>query len=135
MKREGTGCVSPFGIMAWEFPAKSCPIFLKNFTGGMSPGTYDQFIGSIHDLAFGKMGEKREAISYLAKLGVGWIAGMALAAMVLSSLFESHIYAVSSAFMGFIVGAIPLVIMEEKESFANIQKGALFSWQARLWLS
>lgn len=51
---------------------------------------------------------------------------MALAAMVLSSLFESHIYAVSSAFMGFIVGAIPLVIMEEKESFANIQKGALF---------
>lgn len=32
-------------------------------------GFYDQFIGSIHDLAFGKMKEKKSALMYLAKLG------------------------------------------------------------------
>ena len=44
-------------------------------------GFYDQFIGSIHDLAFGKMKEKRAALMYLSKLGVGWIVGMGMAAI------------------------------------------------------
>lgn len=103
-------------------------------------GFYDRFIGSIHDLAFGKMKEKRSALRYLAKLGVGWLIGMAMAAVVLSALFESHIYAVSSLFIGFIAGAIPLIIKEEKpkgyldvirqyrgkESLREIGKGVLF---------
>ena len=32
------------------------------------------------------------------KLGIGWLAGMILAVLILSSLFESHIYVVSSLF-------------------------------------
>lgn len=63
---------------------------------------------------------------YLAKLGVGWIIGMAMAVIVLSTLFESHIYAVSSLFIGFIAGAIPLIIKEEKESFREVRTGNLF---------
>ena len=35
-------------------------------------GFYDQFIGSVHDLAFGKMEDKKKAIAYLIKLGIGW---------------------------------------------------------------
>ena len=31
-------------------------------------GFYDQFIGSVHDLAFGKMEDKKKAIAYLIKL-------------------------------------------------------------------
>lgn len=103
-------------------------------------GFYDRFIGSIHELAFGKMREKKSALMYLAKLGVGWIIGMAMAVIVLSTLFESHIYAVSSLFIGFIAGAIPLIIKEEnpkgyldamrqergKNSFREIGKGILF---------
>lgn len=89
-------------------------------------GFYDRFIGSIHDLAFGKMKEKKSALMYLAKLGVGWVIGMAMAVLVLSTLFESHIYAVSSLFIGFIAGAIPLIIKEEKESLREIGKGILF---------
>lgn len=89
-------------------------------------GFYDQFIGSIHDLAFGKMKEKKPALRYLAKLGAGWAVGMALAVVVLSALFESHIYVVSSLFIGFIAGAIPLIIKEEQESFREIGKGILF---------
>lgn len=103
-------------------------------------GFYDRFIGSIHDLAFGKMREKKSALMYLAKLGVGWVIGMAMAVVVLSTLFESHIYTVSSLFIGFIAGAIPLIIKEEnpkgyldairqgsgKNSFREIGKGILF---------
>lgn len=89
-------------------------------------GFYDQFIGSIHNFAFGKMKEKKSAIGYLAKLGIGWAVGMVLAVLVLSALFESQIYIVSSLFMGFIAGAIPLIIKEEKSSFREVGKGIWF---------
>ena len=89
-------------------------------------GFYDRFIGSIHDLAFGKMKEKKAAIVYLAKLGVGWIIGMVMAVIILSALFESHIYVVSSLFIGFVAGAIPLIVKEEKESMKEVSKGILF---------
>ncbi|MGN0252389.1 MAG: DUF368 domain-containing protein [Oliverpabstia sp.] len=89
-------------------------------------GFYDRFIGAIHDLAFGRMKEKRAAFVYLAKLGVGWIIGMVMAVIILSALFESHIYAVSSLFIGFIAGAIPLIVKEEKESMKEVSKGILF---------
>ncbi len=89
-------------------------------------GFYDRFIGSIHNIVFGKAEKKKESVRYLLKLGVGWVIGMALAALVLSSLFESHIYVVSSLFIGFIAGAIPLIIKEEKENFCQIGKGVLF---------
>lgn len=39
---------------------------------------------------------------------------MIAAVLVLSALFESKIYLVSSLFIGFILGAIPLIISEEK---------------------
>lgn len=89
-------------------------------------GFYVQFIGSIHGLVFGSVKEKKEAFRYLIKLGVGWILGMAMAAVLLSSLFESHIYVVSSVFIGFIAGSIPVVIREEDRSFRRPEKGFLF---------
>ncbi len=92
-------------------------------------GFYDRFIGSINDFVFGKMEKKKKAFAYLVKLGVGWVTGMVLAVLLLSSLFESHIYTVSSLFIGFIAGSIPLIIREEKDSFGgsrNIMKGIGF---------
>lgn len=89
-------------------------------------GFYDNFIGSIDSLVYGGMKEKKKAAQYLVKLGIGWLIGMGMAVVVLSSLFESHIYAVSSLFLGFIAGAIPLIIKEEKESFQEVGKGILF---------
>lgn len=89
-------------------------------------GFYDRFIGSIHDLAFGKAREKKSALIYLIKLGVGWVIGMAMAVVVLSALFESHIYTVSSLFIGFIAGSIPIIIKEERNSFREAGKGILF---------
>ena len=92
-------------------------------------GFYDRFIGSINDFVFGNMEKKKTSFSYLVKLGIGWMTGMVLAVLLLSSLFESYIYTVTSLFMGFIAGSIPLIIREEKESFGgsrNILKGIGF---------
>lgn len=41
-------------------------------------GIYDQFIGSINDLVFGKMRQKKQAFRYLFKLGIGWLIGMGM---------------------------------------------------------
>lgn len=89
-------------------------------------GFYDDFIGSIHDLVFSNMEKKKAALKYLIKLGLGWVIGFCGAVLVLTSLFESHIYIVSSLFIGFIAASIPLVIMEEKESVKEVAKGIVF---------
>lgn len=89
-------------------------------------GFYDQFIGAVDDLMVGNMEKKKAALLFLLKLGAGWACGMVLALLVLASVFESHIYAVSSMFIGFIVFAIPLVVTEEKETLKAGYKGAPF---------
>lgn len=87
-------------------------------------GFYDQFIGSIDDLITGSKEKKKTALFFLIKLGIGWVSGMILAILVLTSVFESHIYAISSMFIGFIIFAIPIVVREEKEALAA-HKGAI----------
>ena len=89
-------------------------------------GFYDRFIRSIHNLVFGKRESKTESLRYLIKLGIGWVIGMISAVLVLSALFENHIYTVSSLFIGFIAGAIPLIIKEEKDSIRQAAKGMIF---------
>lgn len=90
-------------------------------------GFYDQFIGSVYDLVFGKREERKSALMYLAKLGVGWVIGMLLAVVILSALFESHIYVVSSLFFGFVLGAVPLVMEEELECLRKVPQGFVFT--------
>lgn len=89
-------------------------------------GFYDRFIRSIDDLAFGTMQEKKSAVAYLARLGVGWVTGMALAVMLLSSLFERHIYVVSSLFFGFVLGAVLLIVEEELDCLRKKQQSFVF---------
>ena len=78
-------------------------------------GFYDKFIGSLNDIT-GKDKEKRkEAVLFLIKLGTGWVIGFLMAVIFISAVFENHIYQISSLFIGFIIFAIPIIIMEEKE--------------------
>ncbi len=79
-------------------------------------GFYDQFIGSLDALMSGNMEEKKRAVVFLLKLGIGWIVGFLLAVSILASVFETQIYSISSLFIGFILAAIPLVIKEEKDN-------------------
>lgn len=82
-------------------------------------GFYDEFIGSIDALISGNRQEKIRALKFLLKLAVGWIIGFVSAVLVLTSVFESHIYVISSLFIGFIVFALPVIITEEKNTLKN----------------
>ena len=100
---------------------------------GVSGGTvafvlwfYDKFINSLNTLIIRK-GEKKETIQFLIKLGIGCIIGMAISSLILSNLFETHIYQVSSLFIGFIIFAIPLIIKEEKENVKGKYKNLIFT--------
>lgn len=78
-------------------------------------GFYDKFIGSLNDIISGTKEEKKESVKFLLKIGIGWIVGMALAILFITAVFESHIYQISSLFIGFIIFAIPIIVKEEKE--------------------
>lgn len=90
-------------------------------------GFYEKFVTSLNDIAFGKKDERIEAFKFLMKLGCGWIVGMAIAALVLTSLFEEQIYNVSSLFLGFIIFAIPLIIKDEKDQIKGKYKNIVFA--------
>lgn len=89
-------------------------------------GFYDNFIGAIHDITFGGFQKKKDAFFYLAKLGVGWGIGMVLAILALAAIFESQIYMISSAFIGFILCAIPLILQDEKKTLKGQSKSSIF---------
>lgn len=91
-------------------------------------GFYDKFINSLNYLIKGTKQERTDAIKFLAKLGIGWVVGMALAVSILASVFDSGIYKVSSLFLGFIMGAIPLIIIEEKKALKENYKNILFAF-------
>ena len=90
-------------------------------------GFYDKFIKSLDDLVYGKKKDKINAIKFLIKLGIGWVIGMILAVLILTSLFEKNIYNVSSLFIGFIIFAIPLIIKEEKKVLEGKYYNIVFS--------
>ena len=89
-------------------------------------GSYDKFINSLNTLISRKK-DKKSSISFLIKLGIGWVIGMAIASLILSNLFETHIYQVSSLFIGFIIFAIPLIIKEEKQNIEGKYKNLIFT--------
>lgn len=89
-------------------------------------GFYDKFINSLDALVFGKKEAKKDAIKFLIKVGIGWAIGMIIAVLVLTNLFETHIYEVSSVFIGFIVFSIPFIIKEEKETLKGKYKNLIY---------
>ena len=117
-------------FMLMKFIGGFC-MALADSVPGVSGGTiafllgfYDEFINSLNDLVYGTWKERKRALSFLIKLGIGWIVGFGMAVLILTAVFESHIYQVSSLFMGFIICSIPIVLKEEKEvilgKFANL---------------
>ena len=90
-------------------------------------GFYDKFICSLDGLFRGKMEEKKSALLFLIKLGIGWACGFIIAALVLGSIFNKQIYNISSLFIGFIIFAIPIVIYEEREALKKNYLNVLFA--------
>ena len=90
-------------------------------------GFFDKFINSLNYLMKGTKEEKIKSIKFLAKIFVGWIVGMGLAVTILANLFDKEIYKMSSLFLGFIIAAIPVMIMEEKESVKGKYKNIIWA--------
>ena len=90
-------------------------------------GFYDKFICSLDGLFRGKMEEKKSALLFLIKLGIGWACGFIIAALVLGSIFNKQIYNISSLFIGFIIFAIPIVIYEEREALKKNYLNVIFA--------
>ena len=106
---------------------------LADSVPGLSGGTvafilgyYEKFINSLNALV-SKDSDKKGALKFLGKLGVGWAIGLILASLVLSSVFETHIYAISSLFIGFILFAIPSIIKEEKDTLKGKYQYLIFT--------
>ncbi|MBQ1275345.1 MAG: DUF368 domain-containing protein [Cellulosilyticum sp.] len=79
-------------------------------------GFYSDFIQSINALTSKSSNtEKKNALNFLFKLGIGWIGGFILSVLCIASLFETHIYNISSLFLGFIIFSLPIIYKEEKE--------------------
>lgn len=78
-------------------------------------GFYDNFINSLSNIFSRSRDARLKALRFLVNLGVGWIIGFIVAVLVLTSVFASHIYEVSSLFLGFIICSIPLILKEERE--------------------
>lgn len=89
-------------------------------------GFYEKFINSLNTL-ISKDTNKKIALKFLVKLGIGWAIGMILASLVLSNIFEKYIYAISSLFIGFILFAIPSIINEEKSTLKGKYKYLIFT--------
>lgn len=89
-------------------------------------GFYDEFINSLDDFFRGSFAKKKNALKFLIKLGLGWVIGFLLAATVLSNMFTTKIYEMSSLFLGFIIFSIPQVMKEEKESIKGQYKNIPF---------
>lgn len=109
-------------------------IALADSVPGVSGGTiafilgfYDRFLDALHSL-FGKDAAARKStILYLLKLGAGWVFGMGACVLALSKLFESHIYLMSSLFLGLTLASFPFVIRAEQKSLHGQARYAPFA--------
>ena len=90
-------------------------------------GFYDRFLDALHSL-FGKdAGARKDAMLYLFKLGAGWAVGMGACMLALSRLFETHIYFMSSLFLGLMLASFPFVIRAERKSLRGQERFAPFA--------
>ena len=92
-------------------------------------GFYDKFINSLNSLVSTKSNkeEKLESLKFLIKIGIGWAVGMVLAVLFISSVFTTHIYKISSLFLGFIIFSLPLIFREEKADIVGKYKNIIFA--------
>ena len=90
-------------------------------------GFYEKLLDNVHNI-FSKDNDKRKsAIPFIVKLLIGWAIGMGMSVVILSSLFESNIYTLSSVFLGLTVSSIPFIIISEKNDIKENYNNLVFS--------
>lgn len=86
-------------------------------------GFYEELLASFQGVFSKVRQERRQALLYLLRIGAGWVVGMGLCMVLLNRVFETHVYFLSSVFMGLTVASIPVVIHEESSTLKE-KKGA-----------
>ena len=82
-------------------------------------GFYEPFLNALHGL-FGKdPAARRAGFVYLAKLGVGWCLGLGVSVVVLTNLYHTETYLLSSLFLGLTAASIPLILFRERTVLAG----------------
>ena len=90
-------------------------------------GFYEKLLDNVHNV-FSKDNDKRKsAIPFIVKLLIGWAIGIGMSVVILSSLFESNIYTLSSVFLGLTVSSIPFIIISEKNDIKGNYSNLVFS--------
>ncbi len=90
-------------------------------------GFYDEFISSLYHVVKGSKEEKKRGWLFLLRLILGWIVGFAAIVLVLGNLFDSHIYELSSLFIGLSLFSLPVIIKEEKETFKGQYRNVVYT--------
>ena len=93
-------------------------------TGAFIMGFYERFLGALHGLGIRE--ERKDALRYLRKWGAGWLLGFCASVLFLAQMLETHIYLMSSLFIGLTAASFPVLIREEKESLRNFSGGLPF---------
>ena len=97
-------------------------------------GFYDKFIYSLNHLIYGTKEQRINALKFLAKIGSGWIVGLTISILIIASIFEEHIYQISSIFIGLILIAIPLIILDEKDTLKGKYSFIIFTFIGALFV-
>lgn len=84
-------------------------------------GFYERFLDALHDVFQKDRAARKAALGYLLKLGLGWVIGMVGCIVLLSALFEQHIYFMSSLFLGLTVCSIPFVAAAERDILQDLR--------------
>lgn len=90
-------------------------------------GFYDKFITSVHNFLMGSWDERKKAFPFLFFLAIGWACAFLLCSVIISKMFDEHIYEISSLFIGLTLFAIPIVIYEERACLKGKYLNLLFT--------
>lgn len=90
-------------------------------------GFYETLLESANNLTTRNKDEYKESIAFLSKLLIGWLIGITLSVLFLSSMFEKNIYFLSSLFMGLTTASIIYIIKNEFKVIEKKNKYLIFS--------
>lgn len=74
-------------------------------------GYYDKLLSSIKDLL--NKDKRRSALTFLIKIGVGWIVGLVVGVLVIEKLLATNPYMMISFFLGLVIISIPMTFKSE----------------------
>lgn len=74
-------------------------------------GYYDKLLSSIKDLL--DKDKRRSALTFLIKIGVGWIVGLVVGVLVIEKLLATNPYMMISFFLGLVIISIPMTFKSE----------------------